>query len=162
VDDEHRYREIFVPDSGSLLDIYVFDVTKYEWQSVLNFLAANYELHYTEDGVAEPLPPFTTIRLHQQKRATSLKIQLCGFTVNTHFFLDDQIEMDVRPEDIDSLEKAQAVFMLIKCVTRLLEKEVFMVAESSLGSEELKQMAVCSCNPADLEIRLGPGAGDQK
>jgi hypothetical protein len=154
VSDEHRYREIFVPDSGSLLDIYVFSVNAAEWQSVLNFLAANYELHYTEDGVTQPLPPFTTIRQHQQERAVSLKIQLPGFTVNTHFFLEDEIEMDVLPEDVDSFEKAQAVFMLIKCMARLLEKEVFMVAESSLGTEELRQMAICSCNPSDLEIRL--------
>lgn len=157
--DEHRYREIFVPDSGSLLDIYVFDVGANEWQSVLTFLAANYELHYSEDGVAQPLPPFTTIRRHQNERATSLKIQLPGFTVNTHFFLENEIEMDVRPEDVDSFERAQAVFMLIKCIARLLEKEVFMTGESSHAAEELGQITVCSCSPVDLEIRLGPGAG---
>jgi len=81
--------------------------------------------------------------------------------VNTHFFLGDEIEMDVRPEDADSLEKAQAVFMLIKCLSRLLEQEVVMAQESSLRAEELKQMAVCLCNPLDLEIRLSPGAGAQ-
>ena len=158
--DEHRYREIFVPDSGALLDVHVFDVTPEEWQSVLNFLAANYDLHYFEDGAACPLLPFTTIRKHQQKRATSLQVQLPGFTINTYFFLDDAIEMDVLPEDVDSLEKAQAVFMLMKCIARLLKKEVFMVAESSFDDEELRQMALCSCNPSDLEIRMRSGAGE--
>ena len=77
--------------------------------------------------------------------------------MNTYFFLDDVIEMDVLPEDVDSLEKAQTVFMLMKCIARLLEKEVCMTGETSItDKEKFKQMAVCSCDPVDLEIHLGP------
>jgi hypothetical protein len=72
-----------------------------------------------------------------------------------HFFVHDQIEIDVLPDDIDCRERADAIFMLMKCIARLLAKEVFMVREcGSFTGEELKQMAVCSCDPINAEIRL--------
>jgi len=68
VGDENRYRDIFVPDCGALLDIYILDVTPDHWQSLLTFLAANYVLNYAEDGVAAPLPDFATIWKRKQKK----------------------------------------------------------------------------------------------
>jgi hypothetical protein len=153
--DEHRYREIFAPDSRALLDIFVFEVTPNHWQSLLDFLAGNYQLVYLEDGVAASRPDFSTIWQRCGKKAVTLQVLLPAFTVNTHFFLIDQIEMDVLPEDVDSSEKADAVFTLMKCIARLLGKEVFMVQEhGSATDEELKRMAVCSCGPIDAEIKF--------
>jgi hypothetical protein len=156
VGDEHRYREIFVPDSGTLLDIFVFDVTADHWQSLLTFLSANYELVYLEDGcVVSPCPDFGTIWKRTAEKAITLKVLLPEFTANMHFFVHDQIEIDVLPEDIDCREKADAVFMLMKCIARVLAKEVFMVREcGSCTDEELRQMAVCSCDPINADIRL--------
>jgi hypothetical protein len=85
--DEHRYREIFVPDSGTLLDIFVFDVTADHWQSVLTFLSANYELAYLEDGsVASSCPDFATIWERTTEKAITLKVLLIGFTCQHAFF----------------------------------------------------------------------------
>jgi hypothetical protein len=153
--DEHRYRDIFVPDSGALRDIFVFDVTAVHWQSLLHFLSANYVLIYSEDGVVEPLPEFSTIWQRHEQKSLTLEVLLPGFTINAHFFLNDQIELNLLPEDVDSPEKAEAVFTLIKAVARLLKKEVFLVQEhGSATPEELRQMAICSCDPIDAEIRI--------
>ena len=152
--DEHRYSEIFVPDCGALLDIRVFNVTVGDWQSLLDFLSANYFLAYLEDGIVQELPRFSIIRQTQKEKALTLQILLPGFTVNMHFFVDDEIEMDVLPEDVNSFEKADAVFALIKSVAHLLKKEVLLVEETSIcDPEELKRIAVCLCDPSDLEIR---------
>jgi hypothetical protein len=154
VGDEHRYREIFVPDCGALQDIKVFDVNAWDWQSLLHFLSTNYELVYSEDGVVESLPNFATIWQRHNEKALTLKVLLPGFTVNSCFFDDDQIELDLLPEDIDSPEKANAVFALIKAIARLLQKEVFLVEENASATpEELRQMAACSCDPRNAEIR---------
>jgi hypothetical protein len=59
------------------------------------------------------------------------------------------------------LWKKRRQFLCLLRLSRLLEQEVVMAQESSLRAEELKQMAVCLCNPLDLEIRLSPGAGAQ-
>jgi hypothetical protein len=153
--DEHRYREIFAPDSGALLDIYVFDVTAVDWQAVLNFLSAQYVLVYSEDGLAEPLPELATVWQRHNEKSLTLKVLLPGFTINTHFFAVEQIELDLLPEDIDSAEKANAIFALIGGIARLLKKEVFLVQEhGSASPEELRQMAICSCDPIAGAIRI--------
>jgi len=45
---------------------------------------------------------------------------LPGFTVNSHFFLTDEIELNLLPEEVNSREKADAVFALIKGIAQLL------------------------------------------
>lgn len=153
--DEYRYREIFVPDSGALLDILVFDVTEHHWQSLFSFLSTNYELKYLEDGVVQPLPELNEIWQRADQKALTLQIILPGFTANAFFFGRDQIELDVLPEDITSAEKADAVFKLMKGLARTLDKEVFMVQEQGGASdEELRKMAICSCDASSLEIRM--------
>jgi hypothetical protein len=156
--DEHRYREIFAPDCGTLLDIYVLNVTPDHWQALLEFLPTKYDLAYLEDGLAVPLPDFATIWRRRSEKALMLKVVLPGFTVNSHFFLEDEIELDLLPEDIDSAEKANVVFALIKDIARLLQKEVLLVGKSSITDpEELRRMAICSCDPSDGSIRISPG-----
>lgn len=156
--DEYRYREIFVPDCGALLDIYVLEITPVHWQALLDFLSAKYELIYLENGAEEALPDFATIWKRRNEKAVTLKVVLPGFTVNTHFFLEDDIEMDLLPEDIDSFEKADAVFELIKSIARVLQKEVLLVGETSITDpEELRRMAICSCDPITGAIRILPG-----
>jgi hypothetical protein len=110
-----------------------------------------------EDGLVAQLPDFATIWGRRSEKAQTLKVVLPGFTVNSHFFLEDEIELDLRPEDIDSAEKANAVFALIKDIARLLQKEVLLAGESSIADpEELRRMAICSCHP-DGSIQILPG-----
>ncbi|HEY2915163.1 MAG TPA: hypothetical protein VGK21_17495 [Candidatus Angelobacter sp.] len=156
--DEYRYREIFAPDCGALLDIYVLEITPIHWQVLLDFLSAKYELVYLEDGVEETLPDFATIWKRHNEKAVTLKVVLPGFTVNSHFFLEHDIELDLLPEDIDSFEKAKAVFELIRGIARQLHKEVLLVGETSITDpEELRRMATCSCDPTTGAIRILPG-----
>ena len=151
--DEHRYRDIFVPDSGALFDIYVFGITVNDWQALLKFLSTNYVLNYAEDGISKPLPEFDTIQERRKGKAIALEVLLPGFTINTHFFSDDHIQLNLLPEDVNSAEKADAVFALMKGISRSLHKTVYLVQEyGSATPEELKDMAVCSCDPAGNEI----------
>lgn len=153
--DEHRFREIFVPDSGAPLDIFAFDVTDHHWQSLLSFLSTNYELKYLEDGVAQPLPELTEIWQRAGQKALTLQVILPGFTANAFFFCRDQIELNVFPEDVTSAEKAGAVFNLMKGLAQTLDREVFMVPESGdVSNQELRKMAICFCDPLSLEIRM--------
>jgi hypothetical protein len=155
VGDEHRYREIFVPDSGALLDIIVFGATDDDWRSLLGFLSANYELTYLEDGIAAPLPELSIIWQRSEQQSLTLQILLRGFIANTFFFSTDQIQLDILPEDINSAERAEAVFTLMKGISRSLNKQVFLVQEhGSASDEELRNMAICFCDPVNAEIRM--------
>jgi hypothetical protein len=154
VGDEHRYREIFVPDSGALLDLRIFDVTPNDWQALLSFLSSNYVVNYSEDGDPRPLPDYATIKQVQKRKSVSFEVLLPGFAVCSYFFLDDEIELDLLPEDVDSKEKADAVFTLMKGIAVLLHRKVLLVEETSITDpEELRKIAVCECDPVRQEIR---------
>lgn len=85
----------------------------------------------------------------------TLEILLLGFTINSHFFLTEEIKLDLLPEDVNSAGKAESVFALMRGVAGLLEKEVFLIPEHGSANElELKRMAVCSCDPTTGAIIL--------
>ena len=106
----HAYNEVFRPDSGLLLDIKIFNTTEEDWRTLLHYLSTKYVTVYSEDGVAKPQPEFKAIWQARNKKALAIEILLPGFAVSSNFFETEQIEMDLRPEDVDSAEKANAVF----------------------------------------------------
>ena len=145
--DKDRFREIFVPDSGALVNLRVFEITEDDWQTLLDFLSANYSLNYTEDGATKQLPRFTTIWQTRNERSVALAVVLSGCTISTHFFDNEEIQLDVLPDEIDSAEKAEAVFTLMKSIARILQKQVYLVPEfGGAAPDTLKRMAICWCD----------------
>jgi hypothetical protein len=151
------YKDIFAPDKGSLLDVRVFDTTLQDWQSVLDYLSAHYVIRYSENWVSKPLPSAEVIWKKRQQVTVLLEIELSGFNVNAHFFVENEIEIDIRPEDVDSRDKTDSVFEFMTSLATVLGKEVFLVPEHGKATEaELREMAVCSGVPGrGLTVRLG-------
>jgi hypothetical protein len=142
------YKEVFEPDSGMLLEIVAFEVTTRDWQSLLDWLSAHYELEYSEDYISQPLPDIEAISRIYNQKSPALRIILLGFTANCHFQARDEIRINVLPEDVDSSEKAEAVFSLMRNIARVLGREVFLVPEfGSATTEEQQAVAVCVADP---------------
>lgn len=150
-----EWQRIFEPDSRSLLDIWVFDIGLADWQVLLNWLQSNYPIAYSEDSATAALPSVEEIWKRQNSGTQLLRIDLGGFTVNTHFFSADEIEMNVLPEDVDSRAKAESVFRLAIGMARVLKKEVTFAPEyGSASAAELKAIAFCSVS-SDGRLSLG-------
>ena len=142
-----QWKSIFVSD-GSLRDIWVCNSNASDWQTFLDWLSSKYSTAYFEDGARTSLPRFEVIWGKQNGASQLLKIDLGGFAVIAHFFSDLEIEMDVRPEDVDSVSKAECVFKLMSEIGLLLKKEVILAPEgSNRDGVELKSMALCSVDP---------------
>jgi hypothetical protein len=100
-----------------------------------------------------------TIWERAKEAAVQVEIMLVGFVVKAHFFQTQEIEMDLRPEDVDSEEKANAVFELMSRTAIELGKEVFLIPEyASATREQLKRMAICSADPVSGRITYYKGS----
>jgi len=83
-----------------------------------------------------------------------LEILLPGFTVNCHFLPTSDIEMNVNPEDIDSFQKAEAVFQLMSDMAVQLNREVYLVPEfGSATRENIRSLALCVADPRGPSLR---------
>ncbi len=152
------YKQIFIPDSGALLEIRVFEVTPRDWQTLLDYLSAHHEISYYEDGKTIPLPKFDMIITRGETNSISLKLNLIGFTVNCHFFDIHQIEMDVLPDEIDSSSKADSIFQLMLGIACLLNRQVFLIPESSsTDSQILQESAISLADPNTNQVMCRSG-----
>jgi hypothetical protein len=131
----------------------IFDTSLGDWQTLLNYLGTNYLLTYTEDGSPAFLPDAEKIFQMRDEKSVALKVMLLGFTVNTHFFSQHEIEMDLLPEDVNSSDKAEAVFRLMIEIARLFNKDVFLTPEFGIATpEQLRAIAVCVADPRDRSV----------
>lgn len=86
---------IFEPD-GSLIDIYVQEISLNDWRKVINLINEKYEVKY--DGTKRIDEQYTIEYLTDatgEMESKSATIHLGEIQVNCHFFLDDQIEFDI-------------------------------------------------------------------
>ena len=126
-----EYKNEFEPD-GRLRDIYLKDIDLYGWQSFIDFLrSTDAALDYYIEGVAAVLPTSIDKVVLDQDHPHLLSIHLDGVTVNCHFFLPEEIEMDLDPREIDNEAKAKVVFRFMSTVGRTLNKQVILTPENT-------------------------------
>ena len=63
--------------------------------------------------------------------ANSASIDLNGLILNCHFFLPDQIEFDIDPKEVDSIESFQNVLEFMKVISKALDNQVTLTGENS-------------------------------
>ena len=125
------YKIEFEPD-GSLRDIYIKDVDLSDWQAFIDFIRGiDAVLNYFVEGELTELPSNIAEVVMSQDRPYLLTIGLDGVTVNCHFFLPEEIELDIDPRDIDNEGKAKIVFGFMSNVGSVLNKEIILTPENT-------------------------------
>ena len=104
------WKEIFAPNDGMLLNIIAFDTKLNDWRHLFGLLSALYTFTYSEDDAEKELPDIELIFHRRQEASTCLRINAAGISINCHFFGEEPMDFDVLPEEVDSPEKAKAVF----------------------------------------------------
>ena len=108
----------FVPD-GSLRDIYVRHVRADDWESAYRWLIGTYPHVFTRDGSQIDPPP--SLEFIWQDRAVAsnlLTLQVGGLRMKCHFFQSDDLELDIRPEEIANEDRFAAVTGLMEGLGR--------------------------------------------
>ena len=128
-----NYEEAFECD-GSRRDLYVRSTSLNDWHRFLKFVnSPRYRLSFQIDGAPSRMPSDATLLFSAGTRPL-LQILVAGVTLNCHFFLEDEIELDLDPEeltDVDDGARAAAVLGFMAELGEALRKPVLMTAENA-------------------------------
>ncbi len=129
---------IFEPD-GTLIDIYVQEVSINDWEKLIDYLNENFQLNYgisDDQESQEQIDKEYAIKYLQdesgEKESKSVSIDLGGITANCHFFLPDQIEFDLDPKEIKSSKDFEKVESFMKSISKTLKNQVTLTGENNI------------------------------
>src|ERR1051325_5423024 len=87
---------------GSLRDLYIKKTTLADWRRLVE-MAAQYQCEYLFDGKPCHLPDVA--RIFENRVGTHLlRIRLGSVTINSHFFVAEEIELDIDPRNVTGPE----------------------------------------------------------
>ena len=112
------------------------------------------ELSRLEDGnaKAKDLPDYTTIIRRRDLVSVSIAVDVVGVEVKCFFWGENELTLDLRPEDVDSAEKAQGVFDLMKAIANTLNKRVLLTAENGSATRQWsEEYAICMFDPPHVQ-----------
>ena len=122
---------IFEPD-GSLIDIYVQDISIREWEKLIDHLNANFNLTYSDQDKIDKKYILEYLQdTSGEMESKSLTIHLGQVKVNCYFFLSEQIEFDIDPKEVNSLSDFELIEKFMTSISETLQEQVTLTAENS-------------------------------
>ncbi len=136
---------------GALRDFYIESTSPDDWARLLAAIpsiATRYQ--FTHKGCSPVLPrTFADIQNMQKEDPTTLHITIADAVVNCHFFCQDEIEMDFRPQDFRSPAKWGQL-------TNFLQKVVNIVGKPGLITMENDKAAVIERLESEQKAEQSP------
>ncbi|MFT5647220.1 MAG: hypothetical protein ACI976_001909 [Aureispira sp.] len=129
---------MFEPD-GALMDIYVQEVTINDWTKIIDLINEKYEVYYGDSsgynesqkidkkGVVKYLTDETG-----EKEMKTACVKLGEIRLNCHFFLEDQIEFDIDPKEINSIEDFEKIELFMSEISKVTEGQVTLTEENDV------------------------------
>ncbi|MBE9667088.1 hypothetical protein [Mucilaginibacter boryungensis] len=120
---------------GSLRDIYIFDTTEKDWQIWVEFVNENYPVTFPNYDLATKQTQIDFNKVLKgwddldADRYTA-SVYLDGIKVNAHFFIESEIENDITPTEINSIDDHLKLLEYMKKVSTLLNKKVVLTPEN--------------------------------
>lgn len=135
-----------VPDlwevDGSLRDMYVFDTSIEDWAKFLA-LASSYPSAYSFDGMRKILPSAERL-LSERGGSHLLEVQVGAASVNCHFFMESELELDVDPKEVSSASQHDLLLEFAEAVASALQKPIVLTPEGTPESPLLSFEPVTS------------------
>ena len=147
---EEVWRQAFAPDSGMLLDIRVYGTSEADYRALLPFIVSHFSARYVRDGVELEVPDYDTILGDYENVSVFVKSDVSRVQVNLWFHSQEEIDLDLLPDNVDSVEKAVGIFDFMKTVAMLLHKRVLLTAENASADQEWSERhCIASVVPSD-------------
>src|SRR6056297_1583238 len=122
---------IFEPD-GSLRDIYVQDISLREWEKLIDHLNANFNLTYSDQDKIDKKYVLEYLQdTSGEMESKSLTIHLGQIKVNCYFFLSEQIEFDIDPKEVNSINDFEQIENFMISISDILQEQVTLTEENS-------------------------------
>jgi hypothetical protein len=142
------WNELFKPDSGMVFEIRAYGITPKDYDRLLPLLIQNYPAVYSEDRETRDLPDFSTISHRRNLVTTTLELNVLNVRVRCWFREDDELDLDLLPDDVDSEAKAEGIFSLMRTISEVLRKRVLLTGENSGATQQWsEEHAIVAFNP---------------
>ena len=126
-------------DDGSLRDIYIQEISLNDWSKLIDSINNNYDLNFGiagEEMSSGEINKDYVIKyltdISGEMESMSATIFIDGININCHFFLPDQIEFDIAPTDIKSIEDYKKVESFMNSISELLGNQVTLTGENRI------------------------------
>ena len=125
-----RDREAFGAD-GSLRDLYIKGTDLAAWQRFVDHLVRTYDTEFVREPRETTPPPVAEIFATRQDHSPTLRVDVHGLRINTHFFTEDEIELDLDPAEIRSQNDLVHLLAFMRELGELLDREVVLTPENA-------------------------------
>jgi hypothetical protein len=138
---------------GGLRDIYVLNTDLSDWQQVLDALRGRTPAPvYTVDSAPAPVPSRVegAFAEWEHERSPNLQFEVGGMILACHFFATDEIEFDLRPQDVAGMLQLQSILHFMREIGELTSKTVILTPEN------LKQSPIFRFEPGSRRVEYVP------
>lgn len=120
---------------GSYRDIYILNTTKEDWKVWADFVNSNYKTSFFihETQIREEKIDMNKVLDYWNGKfnnCSTASVFLGNIIVNAHFFDDEQIENDITPTEINSIEDHNRLIRYMTELSNVLQKNVFLTPEN--------------------------------
>jgi hypothetical protein len=123
---------------GTLRDIYIQEVSIIDWEKLIDLLNKRYSLKYflsDDENYQTEIDKENVIKSLNDETGNfdiqMASIQIGEIQINCHFFLPDQIEFDLDPKEISSIEDCNKVMEYMEDISQTLSTQVTLTGENS-------------------------------
>lgn len=120
----------FFEVDGSLRDIIVRETSVSDWEKLIRLSQKLGNVSYQADGEDAALPSAANL-LSDKGRAHCMKVDLGGLVANAHFFVCEEMELDLDPREIGSQAELNKVLNFCSKLSMELERNVAITEESN-------------------------------
>jgi len=119
---------------GSLRDIYIQDATQNDWKLWIEFVNTHYRVSFLiyEGSISTEIIDFDKVLEFWSgslDSSISATVYVGDIVVKSYFFSKEEIENDITPKEITSLEDHNSLIDYLKGVSKALNKRVILTPE---------------------------------
>ena len=121
---------IFKPD-GSLRDIYIQNTSIEDWGKLIDLLNSKYKLKYFSESKINKEDVLKYLKDETgEMECRTVFIEIENIKINCHFFLIEQIEFDIEPNEIKTKLDFEKVLSFMSLISSTLKKQITLTGEN--------------------------------
>lgn len=120
---------------GSLRDIYVHGTTRNDWHVWADFVNQNYQISFYLSGTEIKSDGINIKKVFEywdgiNKNGLTATVFINGIKMNVHFFSENEIENDIVPAEIHSIEDHIKIINYLVQISKVLNKRITLTPEN--------------------------------